>query len=113
MPLDQLRLYIENSIKSDFSFTHKVFKEIPKEFEDRYKVFEILDEPHTIIIRSLFPAKTPKIGSILVETRNDGMQIFQYKHELSILEKVRAKTIVVMGGTGTGKTTLLNAYVNY
>jgi Flp pilus assembly CpaF family ATPase len=25
----------------------------------------------------------------------------------------RAKTIVVMGGTGTGKTTLLNSYVNY
>lgn len=41
------------------------------------------------------------------------MEIYQYTHKFSDLELANAKTIVVMGGTGTGKTTLLNSYVNY
>ena len=41
------------------------------------------------------------------------MEIYQYTHDLTDNEKATAKTIVVIGGTGTGKTTLLNSYVNY
>lgn len=41
------------------------------------------------------------------------MKIFQYNHKHNSTDLCRAKTLVVMGGTGTGKTTLLNSYINY
>ena len=59
------------------------------------------------------PQKKQKKDSKLVRTTEYGTQIYQYSYELNDTEKASAKTIVVMGGTGTGKTTLLNAYVNY
>jgi type IV secretory pathway ATPase VirB11/archaellum biosynthesis ATPase len=78
-----------------------------------YEVGDIMFQQNTIRIRVIFPPKTPKKGSKLIKTTCDGMQVYLYKHELSTIEKSRAKTIVVMGGTNTGKTLFLNSYVNF
>jgi type IV secretory pathway ATPase VirB11/archaellum biosynthesis ATPase len=78
-----------------------------------YDVDFIMDQQNTIRIKVVLPPKTPKKGSKLIKTTRDGMQVYLYKHELSTIEKSRAKTIVVMGGTNTGKTLFLNSYVNF
>lgn len=57
------------------------------------------------------PSK-PFEGSKFVKERN-GLKLYEYSQALSASDKSSAKTLVVFGETGCGKSTFLNAIVNY
>jgi Tfp pilus assembly pilus retraction ATPase PilT len=54
----------------------------------------------------------PLVGSKFINNRN-GLDIYSYNESLMEIEKLSAKTLIVFGETGCGKSTFLNAIVNY
>lgn len=55
----------------------------------------------------------PMEGAVKIKNAN-GLELYEYPHQFIFdLRKNQAKTVIIFGQTGSGKSTFLNAVVNY
>ena len=137
--LPTIRKILKDKINEDFQFVFPNGLKIDIEEEEDFSLEEIIvnntlnlynkenEEKKDITIKNEQPAKTPELsrnipdnsqnipieGSILINEEG-GLKIYNYPtYEFTPQEQQSSKKIMIIGPTGTGKTTLLNSYINY
>lgn len=131
LTLNQIRNILEE-IEKDFIFLNKGNEEIEKEEEEDYKLRMIINKKtnQLFIKNSLINNRKtikPIEGSKFLYTKknnnedvendssnsNDQLEIYEYpKIEFTEKEQKNAYIFLVIGETGSGKTTLINSFVN-
>lgn len=137
--LPTIRKILKDKINEDFQFVFPNGLKIDIEEEEDFSLEEIIvnntlnlyskenEEEIDIAIKNEQPAKIPELsrkipdnsqnipieGSSLIKEEG-GLKIYNYPtYEFTPKEQQLSKKIMIIGPTGTGKTTLLNSYINY
>lgn len=98
---NKLNLYCSNSNNT----TQKIIEEKNKDI--------IIKNGQPAVTPDNNSLNTPLEGSNFIE-ESGNLKIYNYpKYEFTSEEQKNSKKIMVIGPTGTGKTTLLNSYINY
>ena len=136
-PLNEIRNFLSDSIKTDFTFLNKGSQQIEKDEEEDYKLKMIIKKQTNQLflsdnksISNIIEANKDKIlepieGSKLLfikksendneerESTNEELKIFKYPQIFfSPSEVEKAYTFLVIGETGNGKTTIINSFLN-
>jgi len=121
--LSEIRKLLKEKLPDDSIFTLSDGCEIDKEDENDYLLSEVIDEGK-VYIKTSSPTTSlntkapsnknaPIEGSKLISKKGK-LDIYLYpKVELNKTEKEEAITFMVLGETGSGKTTLINSFLNY
>ena len=109
--LKNLREMISKKISSDFLFSYEN-DSIEKDNEENFSINDCQEDNKIFIISNKTVKTIPVNGSIKKETIDDVTFYLYPNIELNEIEKIDSKNILLIGKSGDGKTTFLNALIN-
>ena len=120
--LSEIRRLLYEKLPNDSIFVLSDGCEIDIEDESEYQLSEIIEENkiyiktksvYTSDFSNISSRKVPIQGSKLIY-KKDNLDIYLYPQiELNEIEKEKAIVFILLGETGSGKTLLLNSFINY
>ena len=122
--LSDIRIKLKDKLKQDFEFIDKENFPLDKDLESETKLNEI-ETDSTINLQSLNKNEIKEEIKINVNRKIEPLpeaklikkgklDIYQYPIiKLTPLEESKAAIVLIVGQTGSGKSTFINAFVNY
>lgn len=103
------------NIKNNVFFLDKNEQKIELEKEDEIDIDSIAKKPENSNIKKIFLIE----NNLPISTANflyekNSLKIYKYpSQKLEIKDFIKCKNIIVIGETGSGKTTLINSFINF